>query len=95
MNLNHPVVSEPPSHQVRGKWVRHKTVGCIGYISFVVKYHDYMNRPSDVYVVWPPMPHNKRAASIKTYSGGAYNVEDLVRIKVPRREMERWFSGSS
>jgi hypothetical protein len=93
MTPNHPVISEAPSHKLRGQWVRHKVTGSIGYISFVVKYHEYMERPSDVYVVWPPMSHNKRVASIKTYSGGAYRVKDLVRIKTPRKEAAKWFRG--
>lgn len=92
MSDRHPVITEPPSEKLKGIWVRNKRTDAIGYITMVIKFRPYIDTLSQVYVVFPPLPHNKRVASIKTYTGGVYEVEDLVKIKKPRKEMSRWFS---
>lgn len=87
MSLRHPVFSGAHSYKMQGRWVKHKTTGMIGYITFVVKYRQGIE--TEVYVVWPFSPHNKRIG-LNSIAGGAYRPEELVVIKGRRRKDLKW-----
>lgn len=86
MSSRHPVIHRGTSYKLSGRWVKHKTTEAVGWIQFVDKFHDYTEKPADIYVVWPPSPYNKKKAQIKTFSGGVYTVEELEPIKRKRRK---------
>lgn len=89
VSRSHPVITRRPSTKMQGVWVRNIHTDAVGYISYAEIPVDPDEKPK-LWVVYPPTPHNKEVANFKVYSAGSAYVEDLKRLKRPRKKVENF-----